>query len=356
MSSHQSPDADADAEFERLLAVVAEFRRRIEADPESLFPAHADSLVRLGGLLAGRGEAAAAAAALAEAVELFRAMAEVDPGAFRVHLASALNSLSNRLDDVADRDGARSACDQAVAEARLAVEARPDQARFVLVSCLINLAGKRLRDGDIGGCLDVLAEAVEVFRAGGAAGTPYLGSMVEALHRAAMAFSEIGRWGEAVDTRRLMIGLFADGPPPAMVHLLALTLQQASLAMAGAGRFDVALASANEAVDLARLLFDKDAAEYRLFLAQALGNQAGRRHQAGDSASGLDAALEAVNLFHEVVGKDPVAAVPSMILTLGSLSEILTGLGMAGQAAIVDEQRHQLQQTLDVLTRSDPGR
>lgn len=344
-----SSPPDAAAELERLLAVVAEFRRRIQAEPDSLFPAHADSLVRLAALLAESGETTAAVEAAAEAVELFRAMVEVEPESFRVHLASALNSLSNRLDEAGNREAARQACDEAVAESRLALASQPDQSRFVLVSSLINLAGKRLRDGDIGACLDVLVEAVEQFRVAGAAGMPYLGSMIEALHRAAMAFAEIGQWGEAVDTRRLMVGLFADGPPPAMVHLLALTLQQASLAMAGAGRSDVALASANESVDLARLLFEKDPTEYRLFLAQALGNQAGRRHQSGDTEAALDVALEAVNLFHEVVAQDPAAAVPSMILTLGNLSAILNGLGMADQATIVDEQRGQLQQTMDVL-------
>jgi tetratricopeptide (TPR) repeat protein len=346
---------NSDAEFERLLAVVAEFRRRLEAEPGSLFPAHADSLLRLGSLLAERGETAAAFDATSEAVELFRAMTEVDPNSFRLHLASALNALSNRLDEAGDRDRAGAACDEAVAEARQAVAARSDQARFVLVSCLINQAGKHLREGDSGRCLDVLAESVVKFRDGGVAGTPYLGTMIEALHRASMAFSEIGQWAEAIDVRRLMVGLFGDAQPPAMVHLLALTQHHASLAMAGENRTGDALAQANDSVDLARILYDKEPEEYQLFLAQTLGNQAGRRHQSGDTPGGLDAALEAVNLFHVVVERDPAAAVPSMILTLGNLSAILTSLDMAEQAAIVDEQRSQLQQTLDVLTGDRPA-
>ncbi|MDO8608051.1 MAG: tetratricopeptide repeat protein [Phaeospirillum sp.] len=347
--------ADNSAEIERLSAVVAAFRARIDAQPDALFPAHADSLLQLGSLLAERRDIAAALEAVSEAVALYRAMVEVEPASFRVHLASALNNLSNRLDDAGKPEAAAAAGIEAVAEARLALDSRPDQARFVLVSGLINQAGKRMRDGDIQGSFGELAEAVETFKAGGESGQPYLGPMIEALHRSAMTFSEIGMWGEAVDTRRLMVGLFADGPPSAMVHLLALTLQQASLAMAGEDRLDIALTCADESVDLGRLLFDKDPADYKLFLAQALGNQAGRRHQSGDNAGGLDAALEAVNLFHEAVDGDPAAAVPSLILTLGSLAAILSSLGLPDQVAVVEEQRTQLQQTLELLLKGRAG-
>ena len=347
-----SPSPDSRAEIERLQAVVAVFRARIEAQPDSLFPAHADSLLQLGNLLAEQGDAQAALEAVTEAVGLYRAMAEVEPESFRIHLASALNALCNRLDEVGDAEGANAAGAECLAEARLAMSSRPDQARFIQVSAMINQAGKRMRGGDIHGSFTELAEAVEMFNSGGDAGLPYLGSMIEALHRSAMAFAEINMWGEAVDTRRLMLGLFPGGPPSAMVHLLALTLQQASLAMAGEGRLDIALTCADESVELARLLFDKDPEEFKLFLAQALGNQAGRRHQSGDHSGGLDVALEAVNLFHEAVNGDPAAAVPSLVLTLGSLSSILTTLGLPDQAAIVDEQRSGLQATMESLLRA----
>jgi len=346
-----APHSDSGPEIERLQAVAAAFRDRLAAQPDALFPAHADSLLQLGGLLAERKEALAALDAVAEAVALYRAMVEVEPDGFRVHLASSLNSLSNRLNEVGNGDEAAAAAAEAVAEARTALASRPEQARFVLVSGLINQAGKRLRDGDKHGSFADLAEAVEIFKAGGDSALPHLGSMIEALHRSAMAFSDLGLWGEAVDSRRLMLGLFADGQPSAMVHLLGLTLQQASLAMAGEGRFDIALNCADESVDLARLLFAKAPAEYKLFLAQTLGNQAGRRHQSGNDSGGLDGALEAVNLFHEVVDDDPVAAVPSLILTLGNLSAILSALGLPDQAAIVQEQRAGLQQTLELMVR-----
>ncbi|OAN54144.1 hypothetical protein A6A04_12965 [Paramagnetospirillum marisnigri] len=339
--------SDAEAEIQRLRAVVDQFRLKAREQPDSLFPAHADALLRLGSLLAETGEVDAALAAADEAVQIYRLLAEVDPDSFRMGLASALNNWSSRLSEGGKPAEADAAVAEAVAEARMAMAARPDHARFILVSCLINLAGSALRVGDAERCLNHLSEATEVFKSAGEAGVTFLGPMIEALHRAALAFGEIGLWGEAVDTRRLMLALFPGGPPPSMVHLLALTLQQASLAMAGAERLEVAQQCADEAVELAHLLFDKDPVEYRLILAQALGNQGGRRFQRGETQSALDVVLESVNLFHQVVNTDPGGAVPSLILTLGTLSAILHGLGLADQAAIVDEQKAQLQQTLE---------
>ncbi|RAU21503.1 hypothetical protein CU669_12435 [Paramagnetospirillum kuznetsovii] len=326
-----------------------QFRDKSESRPDTLYPAHADALLRLGSLLGESGDVAAALGAVTEGVHILRVLSEVEPDNFSIQLASALNALSNRQSDAGAAEESAATAAEAVALSRAAMESKPDQARFVLVSSLINLAGKYMRDGDAESCLNQLAEAAEVFKGGGEAGIPFLGPMVEALHRAAMAFAEVGLWGEAVDTRRLMIGLFPDGPPAAMVQLLSLTLQQASLAMAGEGRVDVALQCADESVELARLLFDKDSDEYKLVLAQALGNQGGRRHQAGNTQAALEVVLESVNLFHQVVHADPSAAVPSLILTLGTMSSILTELGMKDQAAVVDEQKANLQKTMELL-------
>lgn len=340
---------DSAAEIARLQNTVAQFRRQLEAQPDSLFPAHADALLQLGSALAETGDFQAAVSSVAEGVDILRMMTEVEPENFRIQLASALNNLANRLSEAGSLEDSSAAVTEAVSQSHEAMKTKPDLARFVLVSSLINLAGKFMRDGNAESCLNQLAEAAEVFKAGGVAGIPFLGPMIEALHRASMAFAEVNLWGEAVDTRRLMIGLFPDGPPPAMVQLLTLTLQQASLSMAGEGRVDVAIQCADESVELAQLLFDKDPVEYKLVLAQALGNQGGRRHQAGNTHAALDVVLESINLFHQVVNSDPAAAVPSLILTLGTLSSILTELGMMDQAAVVDEQKANLQKTLESL-------
>lgn len=338
-----------DGDLARLAATVADFRRQAEANPDSLYPAQADALVQLGTALAEKGRAGEGLVAVAEGVELFRNLAGIEPDVFGVHLASALNNLSNRLTENGRDDDARAAGEQSVAAARSALDARPDQAHFVLVSALVNQAGRRLRAGDVAAALADLASAVDAFREGGAAVAPFLGPMVEGLHRAAMAFTETGMWGEAIDTRRLMLDLFHDGAPPAVVHLLAMTLQQAAVALAGGGRTADALACADEAVELARSLHRADAGQYQLFLAHSLGTLAGRRHEAGDSASGLEVALEAVNLFHDVAQQDPAAAIPALVLTLESLGAILSALGLDEQAATVQAQREQLRGTLEEM-------
>ena len=345
----KSQPADSGAEIARLAALAADFSRRLEYDPGIIYPAHAECLWQLGNLQIGAGDMDAGLLAVSDSVALYRALAQAQPASYGVQLASLLNSQSNLLAEASHLEEARAVGSDAVEHAREAMEGRPDQARFVLVSSLINLAGLKMRAGDTAGTLDELAQAVEVFRDGGAAGQQFLGSMVEALHRAAMAFTEVGLWHEAIDTRRLLIGLFGEEPPAAVVQLLALTLQQASVALAVAGQLDKSLGHANEAVDLTRMLFKADGIAHRLALAQSIGNLAGRSHDSGRLKEGLDLALEAVDLFHEVVSTDPVHAVPSLIVTLDSLASILAALDLPEQAATVREQRAQLQETLDLI-------
>jgi tetratricopeptide (TPR) repeat protein len=342
-------------EIARLAALAADFRRRLEFDPGVVYPAHAECLWQLGNLRIAHGDTESGLLALSEAIGLYRAIAQVQPDSYAVQLASLLNSQSNLLAEASHLEEARAVGADAVEHARQAMDEYGDQARFVLVSSLINLAGLKMRSGDTAGTVDELAHAVEVFRDGGSAGQPFLGSMVEALHRAAMAFTEVGLWAEAIDARRLLIGLFGEAPPAAVVQLLALTLQQASAALAGAGETDKALVHAREAVDLARVLFQADGSLHRLALAQAVGNLAGRHHDAGLLKEGLDLSLEAVDLFHEAVSMDPVHAVPSLIVTLDSMAAILDALGLPDQAATVREQRVQLQETLKIISPRSQG-
>lgn len=342
-----------EAELARLDASVADFRRLAEGNPDTLYPAHADALIQQGTLLAEMGRVSEGLAAVSEGAQMFQAMARVEPQSFRVHYASALNNLSNRLAENGRGEDSRAIGGEAVIEARAALEDRPDQARFVLVSALINQAGRRLTAGECAGSAADLTSAVEAFREGGAAAAPFLGSMIEALHRSAMAFAQVGQWAEAIDTRRLLVELFPEGAPPQVIHLLALTLQQASLALTREGRGDDALSCADEGLELARLLVDVDAGQYKLFLAQSLGTQAGGRYAVGDLQGGLDVALEAVGLFHETVHIDAGAAVPALILTLETLESILTALNLPDQAATVAGQREQLRQTLEQMVAQE---
>ncbi|BAE51635.1 hypothetical protein [Paramagnetospirillum magneticum] len=344
-----SQPAVSGEEIARLGALAADFRRRLEFDPGIVYPAHAECLWQLGNLQIAQGDTEAGLLALSEAIGLYRAIAQVQPDSYAVQLASLLNSQSNMLAEGSHLEEALAVGADAVDHARRAMGDYGDQARFVLVSSLINLAGLKMRSGDTAGTVDELAQAVEVFRDGGSAGQPFLGSMVEALHRAAMAFTEVALWAEAIDTRRLLVGLFGDGPPAAVVQLLVLTLQQASVGLARSGDTDTALVHAKEAVDLARTLFHADGVAYRLALAQALGNLAGRHHDAGLLKRGLDLSLEAVDLFHEAVSVDPVHAVPSLIMTLDSMAGILEALGLPEQAGTVRDQRVQLQETLEII-------
>ncbi|CAA7627022.1 tetratricopeptide repeat protein [Magnetospirillum sp. UT-4] len=345
--------ADALAEIARLEGVIAEFRARIAAEPDSAFPAFADALMGLAALLADGGQHDRALAAAEEGVEHFRVLYEVDAGVFGIHLASALNNCSNRLSDLGRDDEARRLGDEAFMLGRGALEGQPDQARFVLVSVLMNQAGRSWRAGQGLRALEELGTAVELFREGGEAVMGYLGVMVDALHRNAMALSEAGRWEEAIAVRRMCADIFPpDAIPYAVLHLLALTLQQGAFAKSRDGFPGEALPLVEEAAELARALAEVNPDQYRLFLAQSLANLASRQHEARADEEALDAALEAVTAFQELTKTDPGAALVPLIGTLETFASILTALGQHEQAATIVAQRAQL---LEVVQQVQAG-
>jgi len=280
------------------------------------------------------------------------ATCRADPAATPKSLASALNDLAGRLYALDRVEEALAISDEAVEAAGRALALDPESARYVLVSAQINRAGGLLRQGNAAKAAEGLAEATDIFRQGGAAGQPYLGPMIEALHRASLAFSEIAEWDLAVRMRRLTLDLFGEAPPTPAVQILALTLVQASNAAAEREESAMALVLAEEAVGLARLLVKTEPGGFRLLLAQALGNYAGCLHRVGRDGDGLDFALEAVDLLHALVPHNPLAAVPSLVMTLESLGAILTALGLAEQAASVEAQLVVLR---DSLSRLPPG-
>lgn len=347
-----SPTADSGAEIARLDAVAADFRRRLELDPDVVYPAHAECLWHLGNLRFTAGETEAGLLAVSEALALYKALAQAQPDPYGLQLASMLTTQSNLLAEASHLEEALAVGNDAVETALHALEAVPQPGRLPLVSALVNMAGLKMRAGDTAATVEKLTQAVDEFRRGDEPGSSLQGSMVEALHHAAMAFTELGLWPEAIGTRRLLLSLFGDEPPAGATQLLALTLQQASVSLVASGQAQQALAHAAEAADLVRELAkdEEGGIALRLALAQVVGNLAVRCHDAGRSQEGLALALEAVDLFQDAVVAEPLHAVPSLILTLDGLVAILEALDLPDQAATVREQRSQLQQTLDIIT------
>ncbi|MBI5163810.1 MAG: tetratricopeptide repeat protein [Magnetospirillum sp.] len=344
-----------EAEIARLSAIVAQYRTEAAADPESLFPGLADSLVALGARLADVGRGEEALAATQEGAEQFRALSESDPATFTVHLASALNNLSNRLTE-ANRDGeARGAGDEAVRLAERAVVDHPAQARFVWVSSLMNQAGRSWRVLDSERALADMTVAVDVFREGGADTTPFLNVMIEALHRNAMALTEAQMWPEAVAIRRLTGRCFPPPVPAAVHHLEALTLEQAAFAASRDGRPGDSLPLAEEAAQIAASIAAAEPDEYRLFHAQTLGSLASRQYEAQAMSEAMESAIQAIQLFQDVAQTDAAAAVVPLAMTLETFAAILTALGHGEQADAVRTQRDQLLAAADELESAQGG-
>lgn len=334
-------------EIAHLEATIAEFDARLAAEPEAAFPAHAEALLDLSGKLSEGEEAQRALAAAEQAVEQYRRLFMAQPADFAVSLASALNTLSNRLSELGRDDDGRAAGDEACVLARKAVEVEPDQARFVLVSALMNQSGRSWRAGQSLRAIEELGTAVDEFRAGGPALYSFLGTVVDALHRNAMALAEAGQWDEAVMVRRMTAHVFpADHIPHPVNHLLALTMQQAAFALSRAGRPGEGLPLVEEAAELARALAEASPEQYRLFLAQALANLASRQHEAHADPEALESALEAVHAFQEVAKVDAASAIVPLAATLETFASILATLGYHDQARNVMAQREQLQSAM----------
>ncbi len=327
----------------RLQAVIAEHRALMADNPDNLYPVFADSLMGLAVALAEDGHHGEALAAAEEGVEHFRHLEAADPAAFRVHLASALNNFSNRLTDAERDDDARRACEESV---RMASEAladpNPVQARFVLVSALMNQSGRSWRMGEPDRAIGEMEAAVDAFRDGGEALNQFLGVMVDALHKNAMALAEANRWDEAIAIRRMTGKLFPAPTPAPVSHLLALTLEHAAFAHSRAGQPGQSLPLVEEAVELSRGLAQAEPEQYTLFLAQSLSNMASRQFEAGASPQALEAALEAIKLYQDAAHINASDTVVPLAMTLETFANILASLGHEEQARTVMAQRDEL--------------
>lgn len=330
-------------EMARLEATVAEHRALLADNPDNLYPVFADALMGMAVLLAEDGRSDEAVAVAEEGVEHFRHLEAADSGAFGVHLASALNNLSNRLTDVKRDDDGRKACDEAI---RLATEvlsgSEAIQARFVLVSALMNQSGRSWRMGTPDVAIGQMDAAVEAFRDGGDALGQFLGVMVDALHKNAMALAEANRWDEAIAIRRMTAKLFPGATPSPVSHLLALTLEQAAFAMSRAGHPGEALPLVEEGVEISRGLAQADPQQYTLFFAQSLSNLASRQLEAGAAPQALEAALEAIRLYQDAAHVNAADTVVPLAMTLETFASILTALGHEDQARTVMTQRDEL--------------
>lgn len=328
-----------------LTAVIEGHRPAVRAVPPALIPDFAEASLALAAKLAETESFELALMAAVEGVDHLRLLFKDQPAEYAVHVASALNNLSNRLTDLGRDEEARAAGDEAftMAKRELLDGGKPAEARFVLVSTLMNQSGRSWRANQPLRAIEELGTAVDYFREGGESLSSFLGLMLEVLHRNAMALAESGLWAEAIAVRRMAVDVFPkDEAPLAILHVLALTLQQGAMALTREGMFGQALPLVEEAADLARDLAETEPAQYRLFLAQSLANLAGRQHEAGANDQALEAIIEAVTIFQELAKENGAEVLEALIPTLDTFASILTQLGNDGLAATIVAQRDQL--------------
>lgn len=335
-------------ELDQLQTQVAAMKAAKQEDA-----AFAEASMALSGKLAEASLPERALEAAVDGVAALRDLHLADMVQYGVHLASALNNMSNRLSDLARDDEARSAGDEAIELGRAAVEHAPAEARLVLISALMNQSGRSWRAGQSLRAIEELGSAVEIFRQGGEALYSFLDFMVDVLHKNAMALAEGKLWEEAMAVRRMVGQLFPDDQVPLPVlHLQALTMQQAAAAKCREGYFAEALPLAEDATNLARDLAETEPAQYSLFLAQSLAALAGRLHEAGAHELALEPAIEAVGSLQELVKVDPAGALEPLVPTLDTFISILNVLGHDQQAQTIQGERDKLAQALEEMQGS----
>ncbi|MBI2241190.1 MAG: tetratricopeptide repeat protein [Magnetospirillum gryphiswaldense] len=335
-------------DLDKLQQMVADMKAAKQEDA-----AFAEATMALSGKYAEASLPERALDAAVDGVSTLRELHNADPAQYGVHLASALNNMSNRLSDLARDDEARSAGDEAVELGRAAVEHAPAEARLVLISALMNQSGRSWRAGQSLRAIEELGTGVDIFRQGGEALYSFLDFMVDVLHKNAMALAEGNLWEEALAVRRMVGQLFPeDQIPLAVMHLQALTMQQAAAAKCREGFFTEALPLAEDATNLARDLAETAPEQYALFLAQSLAALAGRLHEAGAHELALEPAVEAVGSLQELVKVDPAGALEPLVPTLDTFISILNVLGHEQQAQTIKGERDKLAQALELMQGS----
>jgi tetratricopeptide (TPR) repeat protein len=362
--------------------LVAEHRRLVPSDPESVHPGLAESLnllaVRSGDV--GRWEEALAASTEAarvcvdlvrarpdvfrpilarcfdnistyltalgrleqaleasrKAVTINRRLAGAQPDAHLPDLALSITNLARRLAGVGQREQALEASTEATGIFRDAAQVRPDAFRPYLALSLTNLAGNLAAMGQRDDALTAITEATDIYHEL-ARDQPdaYRLHLSTSLTGLADCLAELGRHEEALaavtEAVTIVRGL-ALARPDAFRPSLALSLTNLADRLGTLGQREDALAAITEAIAIRRDLARTRPDTFRPSLALSLNNLSNRLADLGRHEPALDAITEATGIYHELAQERPDAFRPALAMSLMHLSNRLADLGQPEQA------------------------
>ncbi|MET8021889.1 tetratricopeptide repeat protein [Streptomyces decoyicus] len=280
-------DAGRHTEALRCAEECADIRRELARErPAAFQPALARSLNALAIDLAKMGHQDRALAEAEEAVDLYRALAQRDQATYAEPLATSLNTLACQLEEAGRAPQALAAAQEAVELYRPIAARNPSTHRADLAMALSTLADELAQAGHGDEALEAAREAVSLYRTlADQQPRPHLTALSTALNTFGLQLKALGHLADALEAFDEAIGISRrmTATPPADAALTTL-----------------ATALANKAVCLSDLHRPQDA---------------------------LHTVEESVNVYQELMRKEPEACQPLLVTALSIRHLLLVVLG-----------------------------
>ncbi|TFK24759.1 TPR-like protein [Coprinopsis marcescibilis] len=230
-----------------------------------------------------------------EAVDLYRKLSASDPSTFQASLAWALRSLSTDFNRLERRSDAISAAREAVDISRqITIDPGPH-----LAHSLTNYARHLTVSGSHDQSIEVLGEAVDVYRRVAATDARYHAELVSALRKLTTQLDQAFRYDEAasiaLDAIDMLRQISNSDPTTHNNSTLSTLLMNYAHFLSGAGKDTESIKPGEEGLCMARALAEADPRTYESDLAETLGNHSVHLSNCGryDDAAGfmLEAAV-----------------------------------------------------------------
>ncbi|WFE20287.1 tetratricopeptide repeat-containing protein [Solwaraspora sp. WMMD937] len=323
------------------------YRRLATVNPAAYEPNLAMSLNNLSLNLSDLGRRDEALDATDEAVTIRRRLATVNPAAYEPDLATSLNNLSVMLSNLGRRDEALDATDEAVTIRRRLATVNPAAYEPDLATSLNNLSVMLSNLGWREEALTATTEAVGIYRRlAQTNAAAYEPDLATSLNNLGIRLSNLGRRDEALDATDEAVTIrrrLATVNPAAYEPDLAMSLNNLGIWLSDLGRRDEAVDATDEAVTIRRRLATVNPAAYEPDLAMSLGASAWVRvaHQY-KLPEAFKAMTESVERYEKLFRQIPMAYVGDLVRALGTLADVLDGLGRGDEATAVRARRDAL--------------
>ncbi|GAB7035449.1 tetratricopeptide repeat protein [Streptomyces sp. NPDC021749] len=332
-------DAARYTEALRCAEESADIRRELARErPAAFLPALARSLNALAIDLEETGHPDRALAAAEDAVGFYRDLAQRDQRAYAEPLAMSLNTLACQLEKAGRLPQALATAQESVDLYRPLATRNPRAHRADLAMALSTLADELAQAGRGEEALTAAREAVSLYRSlTDQHPSPHLAALSTALNTFGLHLKALGHLAEALDAFDEAIGISrratATPPADAALRTLATALANKAVCLSDLHRPQEALHTAEESVNVYRELMRKEPEAYGPKLVTALSIRHLLLVVLGRTDEVPDAVQETLRVRETLVRQDPAAHLNCYGEELTLLGVTLAGRGRYGAAA-----------------------